>query len=88
MSKPSQCPACSESNLSPVTNFKTQSTNKSVELVFQGPDSSWADSGKRSFAANRGCACLDCGYVMVLLAEDALAALRAEVRTLAPTDPT
>ena len=86
MSQPSRCPVCAGSNLSPETTFKSQSNNKSLELEFQGPESSWADSGKRAYAVNRGRACLDCGHVIVFLRADALAALRAELPTLKPID--
>lgn len=53
-----------------------------AELVFQGPDASWSDPGKKFYVVNRGRACLDCGYVIVQLSAGALTALRLEVETL------
>lgn len=81
MSQP-RCPSCSGPNLSPPTFFKTQSSNRSNELLYQGAESSWVDTGKKAYAVDRGRACLDCGYVSVFLGATALASLRAELATL------
>lgn len=84
MTRPLHCPACTGSSLTPVTLYKTQSTNKSLEVMFQGPDKSWADSGKRAYAITSCRVCLDCGYVLAFVADHALAQLRGDVATLTP----
>jgi hypothetical protein len=78
------CPVCTGSNLTPVTLYKTQSTNKSLEVRFQGPDKSWADTGVKAYGITSARVCLDCGYVLAFVAGDYLERLRRELGTLTP----
>lgn len=71
-----QCPACSSTRLSPVT--ETGPYNTSFRSNFD------VDGDLMTVQINRGCICGDCGFVMLFAKEEHLEELQPVWEQLAP----
>jgi hypothetical protein len=84
MSTP-RCPVCGGSRVTPPTTLSVP-LQQHMALVYEtNPQGGVFSRGKIVGSPAAGCACLDCGYVMVFLKPDDLARLRDAAATLHPT---
>jgi hypothetical protein len=75
---------CHSPNVTPPTQFRQQSSNLTVQAVFDVLQQSWNSPTGFVVEIGRCRLCLDCGYVLLFITDERLTELRESMGKIRP----